>query len=708
MKTQRILYLIYIALVVVTLGYGIWSVGDSENRTREMVPFYDNWETEDGRTVSLFDMPVLKSGEKFTLEQVTPASAHPDDVWNLVSRNIYFKVRVNGVEMYHFYPEENLTGRGYGDRIHHIVSEPPGSRITLICEPIYDGGGDGFFKESYLGAANDFNSMILKKHGFSFALSVLIIIFGILVLVMYFSSLRLPHTTYNMPALGVGVLIVGIWSSVTTMIPQLVVDNPILLRIFDYGCLAFMGYPLVVFINSVTERKRRIYEFISFGVTVACTTLLFTLRLLLGIDMHDINWLNFFSLVVALVLVILIIVDDAVDHRRNQRKTVNRALYVGTLCFTVGASSDLIKYVAGGRQSVDSGFFLQIGFIIFILLMVVQAQRRMMLEHQAFDQQQFVNNLLKYSLSGKSPDVIINQMLRYLGEESGADRTYIFEDKLNGSFANTYEWCREGVSPEKENLQSVPLEGAVQYWYQEFRERGYVYIEDIEAYKKTNEKMYYILKPQRINCLIACPLEKESGYVGFFGVDNPPSETRKDLQKIVRLLGFFLVAIMRTRDKQEQLIRYSYVDSLTGLQNRRSLEEMQEKVEKESESYGLLMCDINGLKRMNDEKGHEAGDEMIISVAESLKRVFGDRRVFRMGGDEFLVVREGGTSDQFSLAVTEVRRMIESDGNTVSMGMAFSTEGGDFDELKNLADGRMYEDKKRFYEQSGEDRRRRS
>ena len=41
MKTQRILYLIYIALVVVTLGYGIWSVGDSENRTREMVPFYD-------------------------------------------------------------------------------------------------------------------------------------------------------------------------------------------------------------------------------------------------------------------------------------------------------------------------------------------------------------------------------------------------------------------------------------------------------------------------------------------------------------------------------------------------------------------------------------------------------------------------------------------------------------------------------------------
>ena len=182
----------------------------------------------------------------------------------------------------------------------------------------------------------------------------------------------------------------------------------------------------------------------------------------------------------------------------------------------------------------------------------------------------------------------------------------------------------------------------IRQWYQEYREHGIVYIEDIESCKEVNENLYYFLKSIRIRSIITCPLEKENGYVGFFGINNPPPEMAKEFRQIVRLLGFFLVVIMRTRDKQQQLIRYSYVDSLTGLQNRRSLEEMQEHVEKEDENYGLLMCDINGLKKKNDECGHEAGDDMIVSVAECLKTVFGDRRVFRMGGDEFLVLREGG------------------------------------------------------------------
>ncbi|MEE3467573.1 MAG: sensor domain-containing diguanylate cyclase [Eubacterium sp.] len=710
MKIQRVIYTVYVIIAVMAFGYGIWTVFDRDVRTSgDLYAFGEGWKTSDGREVTLDDFPKLQEGEEIRLQNITPNVTSTDSVWNLVSHNIYFEVKINDVTMYTFYPEENITGKGYGDYVHRIVLRPPGSKVTLLARSIYGGESGGFFKDSYIGTTADFNHLVFREHGFPFILAMLIIIFGVLVLVMYFSSMGMKgaNSSYHMPALGMGVLIGGIWSAVPTLVPHLVLNNQMIMRVIDYTCLATIGFPLVVFINSVTENKRRIYEVISFTVTAVCLTLLYGLRLIFGIDMHSINTLNLLSCSISLVIVLVIIVDDAIDHRKNERRTVNRALYVGTICFVIGASIDLIKYVSRGKKFIDNGIYMQVGFLIFILVMIMQAQRRMLMEHQVFDQQQFVNNLLKYSFSGQSPDVIINQMLTYLGEESGADRAYIFEDNYDGTFANTYEWCREGVRSEIDNLKKVPFSGAVQLWYDSYRETGSVYIPDIEAYRNESEKMYAILKPQGIRTLVTCPLEKEGGYIGFFGVDNPPANKSKEILQIIRLLGFFFVVIMRQRDTQEQLIQYSYVDSLTGIRNRRSLDEMRSSIEGSGNTYGLLMCDINGLKRMNDEQGHEAGDQMIVDVADCLKTVFGDRRVFRMGGDEFLVVREGGNREQFALAVREVRDMISKKGRSVSMGTAFSSEGFSFEALLHMADERMYDDKKRFYETNHEDRRKR-
>ncbi len=710
MKIQRIIYIIYVVIALAAFGYGLWTIsGADADKIGELISFGTEWKTSDGRTVTLDEFPTLQAGEEIRLHHVTPTETKPEAVWNLVSHNIYFEVRIDGATTYSYYPGENVTGKGYGDHVHRISINPPGSDVTLVCKSIYGGGSGGFFKESYIGTTADFNYFVFSEHGFSFILSMLIIIFGILVLVMYFTSIGMSgaNSSYHMPALGMGVLIGGIWSAVPTLVPHLVLHNQTIMRVVDYICLASIGFPLVVFINSVTENRRKIYEIISFITTIVCITLLFGLRLIFGCDMHDINTLNVISCFASLIIVLVIIVDDAIDHKKNQRRTVNRALYFGTICFVIGASIDLIKYVSRGKKFIDNGVYMQVGFLIFILVMIMQAQRRMLMEHQVFDQQQFVNNLLKYSFSGQSPEVIINQMLKYLCEESGADRAYIFEDNYDGTFANTYEWCREGVAPEIDNLKKVPFEGAVQLWYDSYREKGHVYIPDIEAYRNESEKMYAILKPQHIRTLITCPLEKEGGYIGFFGVDNPPADKSKEMLQIIRLLGFFFVVIMRQRDTQERLIQYSYVDSLTGIRNRRSLDETRDKIEGSGNPYGLLMCDINGLKRMNDEQGHEAGDQMIVDVADSLKTVFGDRRVFRMGGDEFLVVREGGNRDQFTLAVREVRDMITKKGRSVSMGTAFSSEGFSFDALLHMADERMYDDKKRFYEKNGEDRRKR-
>ncbi len=707
MKLHRILYIIYVALVVLVFSYGLYSVVGKDETAADLISFSDEWKTEDGRMLDLYDMPKMEAGETISLTRTTPVQSKADDVWNLVSHNIYFQVYLNDRLVYDYHPEENITGKGYGDHIHHIFCRPAGGVIRLVCEPIYAGEGSGFFKESCVGSPTDFNAMVFKTHGFSFLLSFLIVIFGILVLVMFISSIGLKNTNYHMPALAMSVILGGVWSAVPTLVPHIFIHNQLLIRVVDYSCLSFIGFPLVVFVNSVTEKRRRIYEKISFWFTIVCASLLYGLRIISGVDLHDINFLNVISCVGCLIVLIIVIIDDWLEHRKHRHKTLNRALYFGTFCFVVGSGVDLFQYVVSGKKYISNGMLMQLGFIIFILVMITQAQRRMMMEHQRFDNQQFVNNLLKYSFSGQDPEVIIEQMLAYLGEESGADRAYIFEDHFDGSFEETYEWCRDGVTPLIENQKKMPFNETIQLWYKKFNETGYQLIEDVEKYRETNEKMYSILKTHGINSLITSPLEKEGGYIGFFGVDNPPADKAKELTGILRLLGFFLVVVMRQRDAQKQLIKYSYIDSLTGISNRRSLDEMKEKMEQSENPYGLMMCDINGLKRMNDEHGHDAGDKLIIDVADSLKEVFGDRRVFRMGGDEFLVIREGGNREQFTMAVREVRDMIEKKGRSVSIGTAFSSEGYTFDTLMHMADERMYDDKRRYYEQHGSNRRRR-
>ena len=73
--------------------------------------------------------------------------------------------------------------------------------------------------------------------------------------------------------------------------------------------------------------------------------------------------------------------------------------------------------------------------------------------------EKFVTDMIRYASSAESPDHIINQILEYICENLQSDRAYIFEDNLDGTFDNTYEWCREGVTKEIDNLKRVPYEG---------------------------------------------------------------------------------------------------------------------------------------------------------------------------------------------------------------------------------------------------------
>ena len=130
------------------------------------------------------------------------------------------------------------------------------------------------------------------------------------------------------------------------------------------------------------------------------------------------------------------------------------------------------------------------------------------------------------------------------------------------------------------------------------------------------------------------------------------------------------------------------------------------------EEFVYVTVDINGLKTANDTLGHAAGDELLKGAASCLLSAIGAYgKVYRVGGDEFMAIVH--TSDCEAL-LDEIRsktaawrgRMV--DGVTIALGCASHAEYPDagIEQLDKLADSRMYEDKDRFYQQSGQERRR--
>lgn len=153
---------------------------------------------------------------------------------------------------------------------------------------------------------------------------------------------------------------------------------------------------------------------------------------------------------------------------------------------------------------------------------------------------------------------------------------------------------------------------------------------------------------------------------------------------------------------REKLVYESEHDGLTGLYNKGKYLQMAEKNFADLNSIAIFNFDVNNLKKINDQFGHEAGDKLIIKASNSFRKVISNRvHAFRMGGDEFLIVAENVTKEETDNIKKrweeELARLNTADDGIeciVAVGVAYGENGYDYADLLKLADERMYEDKK--------------
>lgn len=155
-------------------------------------------------------------------------------------------------------------------------------------------------------------------------------------------------------------------------------------------------------------------------------------------------------------------------------------------------------------------------------------------------------------------------------------------------------------------------------------------------------------------------------------------------------------------------------DFLTGVRNRNAYDQKREMLVI-NHTYGLVIFDINGLKSVNDELGHREGDRLITAAAGILVDAFwGYGKLYRIGGDEFVLVFEKCDEKTIRARLTAMEQMIEksnkaANGWKLSISYGIDTHPSDdrktYEQVFENADNKMYEMKKNYYKQTGKARR---
>lgn len=166
----------------------------------------------------------------------------------------------------------------------------------------------------------------------------------------------------------------------------------------------------------------------------------------------------------------------------------------------------------------------------------------------------------------------------------------------------------------------------------------------------------------------------------------------------VTLLGYMLLVTSYLLTANRRVYQASVTDQATGLLNRTAYNDfLLQSSNRLMPQACCIYVDVNGLHELNNRKGHAAGDQMLQCVADSLKKQFSAEDVYRIGGDEFVVLLEEGARAACTAKMQAVQAELEQAGYSIAYGIAARQQERGLDRVVEEADEIMLENKKEYY-----------
>jgi diguanylate cyclase (GGDEF)-like protein len=226
----------------------------------------------------------------------------------------------------------------------------------------------------------------------------------------------------------------------------------------------------------------------------------------------------------------------------------------------------------------------------------------------------------------------------------------------------------------------------------------------MEIIHQRNPAWYKSLTGAGVESLVLLPLMHNNEFIGFIWTTNFDTTKVLRIKETLELVTFFIASEVASYKLVQRLRFLSNEDLLTGVNNRNAMNNRVLQFvggEVNYRTISVVFADLNGLKPINDNEGHNAGDALLRSAAEILKETFRDCEIYRAGGDEFVVVAIDIPKDSLETRVQKLRDKSKIKGNvSFAIGFFYDEKAGDIRRAMREADALMYEDKKNNYAHS--------
>ena len=255
-----------------------------------------------------------------------------------------------------------------------------------------------------------------------------------------------------------------------------------------------------------------------------------------------------------------------------------------------------------------------------------------------------------------------------------ADRAYALRFAADRRTASIiHEVCREDVVSQQELMQDIPVEllKPMLSALQPSNQRTVCVIADVDALRDdpARRAVYDWLHPQGVRSLIAVPVYHGSELHGFLCAENLRQNV--DAPELLEKIAYMAAGELHRRELMEELRQKVYFDPSTMCYNRIAYDEALDRLCGTEIPVGVGCLNLNGLRRINESLGYRYGDRIVYKACAMLKSCFGYKNVYRISGDEYMVLWPNVSYEDFTAACERLQNELRTEKDFASFGNAW-------------------------------------
>ena len=329
--------------------------------------FSDGWTYEDGTPVDFSNLRYEPESGSIT-KTVSPEQVSGADLC-FESRSLFFTVYVNDTAVYDFHPDLiRIYGDYYGECIHTVdlPSLEENSEIRIAYTTLHEASTSTFYSMKIQEGA-EFVKVTVAENFANYQQCFVIMVLGVVLIVVGFLFTTDPNSIIETISLGTTAIVLALWTSSGSRIPQIISENSAMVRVMDYMCLIFLPVPVIILIASVSKQLESKLPKILIGLCGFNLVLNVVWVLALGRDYSEVLFITHIILGIGVLFIVHLTIGA---YKKSGKFGKNMKVIVAGFSVLIAAGIlDIIRYYL--FKAADASLFTRLGLLYFIILFTI-------------------------------------------------------------------------------------------------------------------------------------------------------------------------------------------------------------------------------------------------------------------------------------------------------------------------------------------------